>query len=140
MASCCGDDYDRIVVRCLAILAGVVILSAAAPARAHHWFNANYDPDHPFTMTGVVTKVEWRNPHVIFYMDVVNERSGETTRWLMEMGSPNGLVRSGWSKATLKVGETITVEGSPLRGGTPMGYPRVITVAATGRRLTQTPP
>lgn len=132
LTACCG--YDAIASPFLALVA-VVWMAVATPAGAHHWFNASYDFDRMFTMTGVVTRFEWRNPHVLVYMDVGDEQSGPTTNWLMEMGSPSGLVRGGWSKSTLKVGDWVVVQGHPLRDGTPMGYPRVITIAATGRRL-----
>lgn len=139
MASCCGDDYDGIVVRFLACLSAAVAIAASVPLSAHHWFNASYDSARSFTLTGVVSRFEWKNPHALFYLEVAEERSSATTRWLMEMGSPNSLMRSGWSKESLKVGQTVTVEGIPARGGQPMGYPRTVMVTATGRRLVAAP-
>ena len=138
MASCCADDYDVYVARFLAWVT-VAALLACAPLRAHHWINAGYDPDKTFTMTGVVTRYEWKNPHALFYMEVADPGTGRVTRWLMEMGSPNSLLHSGWSKTSLRVGERVTVEGIPSRDGHPMGYPLTVTVADTGRRLLAAP-
>ncbi len=120
-------------------VAAVVAVSAplTAPLSAHHWFNADYDASHTFTMTGVVTRFEWKNPHALFYMGVADGRGGTTT-WLMEMGSPNSLTRAGWSRSALRVGETVTVEGLASRGGEPMGYPLAV-VTEAGRRLVAAP-
>ena len=117
----------------------VAALLAFAPLRAHHWLNAGYDPDKTFTLTGVVARYEWKNPHALFYMDVSEAGGGRTTRWLMEMGSPNSLLHAGWSKSSLRAGDRVTVEGIPSRDGHPMGYPLVVTVAETGRRLVASP-
>jgi hypothetical protein len=109
-----------------------------APLSAHHWFNASYETGKVIELTGIVTRFDWKNPHVIFYLDVADERAGRTTRWLMEMGSPNSLARMAWSKGSLRVGETVTVESIPSRNGVPMGYPLSILTEA-GRRLTAAP-
>ena len=144
MASCRGDDYDGIVTVVPArVRAGVIVLlllAGSATASAHHWFNASYDPDRSFTFTGVVTQFEWKNPHVVFHMDVADERTGRATSWLMEMGSPNTLVKSGWSKSALRAGDRVTVEGTPQRNGSPMGYPFVVTLLTTGQRLVASEP
>ena len=141
MASCSGDDYDGIVRRFLACLSTAAAIAAAAPfsgtLSAHHWFNASYDASQTFAMTGVVTRFEWKNPHALFYLSVADGRGG-TTAWLMEMGSPNSLTRAGWSRSTLRVGETVTVEGLASRGGAPMGYPLTV-VTEAGRRLVAAP-
>jgi len=133
VASCSGDDYDGIVARVLACFAAAV-LSVSVPLSAHHWFNASYESGTVIQLTGVITRFDWKNPHALFYMDVADGSTGRTTRWVMEMGSPNSLVRAGWSKSSLRVGETVTVEGIPSRGGAPMGYPLSI-VTEAGRRL-----
>jgi hypothetical protein len=138
MASCSGDDYDGIVVRFLASVSAVAALAASAPISAHHWFNASYESGKVIQLTGVITRFDWKNPHALFYIDVADDSASRTTRWMMEMGSPNSLARTGWSKSSLRVGETVTVEGIPSRDGAPMGYPLSI-VTEGGRRLTAAP-
>ena len=118
----------------------LVLLLTGAPLAAHHWFSANFDGSRPFTMTGLVTKFAWTNPHVALYLDVKDEKIGTRTAWMMDMGSPSSLTRLGWSKDSLEVGETIVVEGIPSRDGSRVGYAYVVTVAATGRRLPAAPP
>jgi Family of unknown function (DUF6152) len=82
------------------LVAGVVLLAPAA-ALAHHSFAAEYDVKKPVTLKGVVTKVEWTNPHARFYIDVKDE-SGKVTNWNLELASPNVLVRQGWNRHSLK--------------------------------------
>ena len=76
---------------------------------AHHSFAAEYDRSKPVTLTGTVTKVEWMNPHVYFYMDVKDDKDGKVTNWAFEMGNPAGLYRNGWKKEALMIGGTATV-------------------------------
>jgi len=113
-------------------------MAASAPLSAHHWFNASYESGTVIQLTGVITRFEWKNPHALFHIDVADGSTGRTTRWVMEMGSPNSLARTGWSKSSLRVGETVTVEGIPSRGGAPIGYPLSI-VTEAGRRLVAAP-
>lgn len=114
---------------------GALLLAAARPALPHHSFAAEFDAGKPFTMKGVVTKVEWQNPHTFFYLDVTDPASGKVTNWALEMGSPNGLMREGWTRNTLKVGDLVSVEGSLARSGRALGNARVVTLASTGKRL-----
>jgi hypothetical protein len=86
-------------------------------------------------MSGVVTKVEWQNPHTYFYIDVTDVATGKVTNWALEMGSPNGLMREGWTRNTLKVGDLVSVEGSLARSGRALGNARVVTLTSTGQRL-----
>lgn len=137
MASWSGDDYDGIVARVLACFAAAV-LSVSVPVAAHHWFNANYESGKVIQLTGVITRFDWKNPHALFYMDVADASTGRTTSWVMEMGSPNSLIRAGWSKSSLRVGEKVTVDSIPSRDGVPMGYPLAI-VTEAGRRLVAAP-
>ena len=114
---------------------GVLLLAAGQPALAHHSFAAEFDADKSFKMTGIVTKVEWQNPHTFFYIDVTDSATGKVTNWALEMGSPNGLMRAGWTRNTLKVGDVIAVEGSLARSGRALGNARVVTLTSTGQRL-----
>ena len=114
---------------------GVLLLAAAQPALAHHSFAAEFDADKSFKMTGVVTKVEWQNPHTFFYLDVTDPTTGKVTNWALEMGSPNGLMRSGWTRNTMKVGDLVSVEGSLARSNRALGNARVVILTSTGQRL-----
>jgi hypothetical protein len=78
------------------------------------------------------------NPHTFFYVDVTDEKTGKVTNWAMEMGSPNGLMRNGWARNTMKIGDkvaVVAVEGSLAKDGSPTGNARSVTLAATGKRL-----
>ena len=114
---------------------GVLLLAAGQPALAHHSFAAEFDADKSFKMTGIVTKVEWQNPHTFFYIDVTDPATGKVTNWALEMGSPNGLMRAGWTRNTLKVGDVVAVEGSLARSGRALGNARVVILTSKGQRL-----
>ena len=101
--------------RMLCVLAGGFMM-AAVPMLAHHSFAAEYDRSKPITLTGTVTKVEWMNPHARFYLDVKGD-GGKVTNWEFELGSPNGLMRQGWTHNSLKEGEVVTVKGSLAKDG-----------------------
>ena len=116
---------------CLALL----LFITAREALAHHSFAAEFDADKPFKLTGVVTKVEWQNPHTFFYLDVTDAATGKVTNWALEMGSPNGLMNQGWTRNTLKVGDVVTVDGALARSGKPLGNARSVILASTGQRL-----
>jgi len=116
------------------VLAGALLLAAPAAMLAHHSFAAEYDAKKPVNVKGVVTKVDWTNPHVYFYMDVEDD-SGKITNWAFEMGPPNGLQRAGWTRNTMKVGDEIVVEGSMAKDGSKQGNARSVTLASTGKKL-----
>jgi len=117
-----------------AILAlGAVIALRSTPASAHHSFAAEFDGAKPITLTGVVTRIDWMNPHVWFYITVKDDEGG-TTRWGCEMGAPHQLQGRGWVRDAMKIGDVVTVEGSLARDGSKRANARVVTTA-DGRRL-----
>jgi len=114
---------------------GFGLLLAAAPEMlAHHSFAAEYDSKKPVTLKGVVTKVEWMNPHVYFFIDVTDEK-GSTANWALEMGPPQGLQRSGWTRNTMKIGDEVTVEGTLAKDGSRQANARSVTMTNTGKKL-----
>ena len=116
------------------IAAGAMALSVVPVALAHHSFAAEFDATKVVTLTGKVSKVEWANPHARFYIDVVNDK-GQVVNWDFEMGSPNGLMRLGWRRDSLKVGDEITVNGTLAKNAPNVGNARSVTMVKTGKRL-----
>jgi hypothetical protein len=92
------------------------VLAAAAPLAAHHSFAAEFDDQKPIKVVGTVTKVEWQNPHVWFYVDVKDD-SGKVTNWGFAGGAPGQLMRRGISNQAIKPGMVITVEGFRAKDG-----------------------
>src|SRR5579864_4767519 len=111
----------------------MVLGLAAVPALAHHSFAAEYDAAKPVTMTGTVTKVEWMNPHARFYIDVKDD-SGKVTNWELELGSPNGLMRRGWTRNSMKQGDVVSVAGDSAKDGSKLGNARTVKLA-DGRKI-----
>ena len=118
----------------LAVVFGLGVLLAATPTRAHHSFAAEFDANVPVKVTGTITKVEWANPHVWFYLDVTDE-TGEVSNWAMEMGGVSGLLRRGWRRDSMKVGDVVTVDGFRARNGRDIGNAAAVVLTGTGQRL-----
>ncbi len=97
----------------------LMLISHADDVDAHHSFSAQYDGDKPATLQGMVTKVEWRNPHVYFYLDVVNE-DGTVTPWAFELANIAAMRGRGWSANTLQPGDMLEVFGFLARDGSPL--------------------
>ena len=116
------------------LVTGLGLFLAAAPALAHHSFFAEFDASQPIKVKGTVTKVEWQNPHTWFYIDVKDE-TGKITNWGMEMGSPNLLMRIGWTRNSMKIGDVVTVEASRAKDGSNIGNAKEVILASTGQKL-----
>jgi len=120
--------------RTLTVLAVVL---ASVPALAHHSFDAEYDSNKVANIAGFVTKVDWQNPHAFVYIDAA-ESSGAVKSFRVEMGPPYALVRGGWKKDTVKIGDKVTVEGAALAkdGSNAAGsMPTTMMVLSTGQKL-----
>lgn len=114
------------------LVAGLAVLAPTA-LEAHHSFAAEYDAKKPITLKGTVTKVEWTNPHARFYVDVKDD-NGTVVNWNLELASPNVLMRQGWTRHSLKVGDVVTVEGAQAKDGSLLANARSV-VLADGRKV-----
>jgi len=117
------------------VLALILTAALTTPLWAHHSFAAEYDSKQPVTLKGAVTKVEWMNPHVYFYIDVRDEATGKITNWAFEMGAPAVIQRNGWTRNSMKIGDMVIVDGSRAKSGLPHGNARSVTLASTGQKL-----
>jgi hypothetical protein len=116
----------------LTVIAGGLLM-AVTPVLAHHSFAAEYDSNKAVSLKGTVTKVEWMNPHARFYLDVKDE-SGKVTNWEFELGSPNGLMRQGWTRNSMKIGDAISVDGYQAKDGANLANARNVKLS-DGRKL-----
>jgi len=121
----------RTQVATLMCIASVV---GSAPVLAHHSFAATFDENKPVTLTGTVTKLEWSNPHIWFFIDVENP-DGTVTNWGLEMGSPNFLMRAGWRRDSMKEGDVVEIEGHQARDDSPNAHARTVVLAGTGEPI-----
>ena len=113
-------------VKLMTTLAGLGVMLAGAPLVAHHAFGGEFDPNRPVLLKGKVTKLEWVNPHAWIYVDV-KKTDGTTEEWMVEAGTPNTLLRRGFTKASLQPGTVIKVDGYQSKDGA---------LRANGRDLT----
>jgi hypothetical protein len=116
-----------------AAVVAVAIWAADHPITAHHSFAAEYDSTKPVTLVGTVTKVEWMNPHVYFYLDV-KDAAGAVAHWSVEGGAPTSLYRAGWRRDSLKFGDAVTVHGFLARDGSKLANMRTA-ILADGREV-----
>ena len=116
----------------LALISALLVLASGA-ARAHHSFAAEYDANQPITLQGQIARIDLVNPHAWLYLEV-KDTEGKVVRWNVEMGAPNNLIRRGVTKATLPIGETVTVDGYRAKDGTPTVNGRQIKMS-DGRTL-----
>ena len=117
----------RIVLGSMIVAA---LIAASVPLMAHHSFAAEFDSTKSLKMTGVVTKIDWTNPHVWFYIDVKDE-AGKVSNWGFEMGPPHLLQGQGWTRTTMKLGDTVTVQGTAAKNGSNRGNARSVTTPVT---------
>jgi hypothetical protein len=117
-----------------ACMLALTLLSSPA-AIAHHAFTAQYDAEARTELTGVIVKVEWLNPHAYFYIDVEDEETGEVTTWACELGSPVSMMRQGWTRQSLVLGDILVVEGALARDGSASMNAQRVVIESTGQRL-----
>ncbi len=116
-------------MKSLSIVAAAGLTLAQSVALGHHSFAAEFDRNRPITVTGAVTKVEWANPHAHFYIDVKDEKTGEVVNWDFELASPNGLMRRGWTRNSMKLGDVVTVTGHRAKNAPNVGNASTVALA-----------
>ena len=122
-------------MRRIALAMSLFGVLGAASLLAHHSASSAYDTGKKITLHGTVTKVEWKNPHVFYYLDATADGTGDVMNWSIEASTPNQLYRAGWRKDDLKVGDVVTVtNSSPARNGLPKAYGGTLSLA-DGRKI-----
>jgi hypothetical protein len=109
------------------------LLLVRTPMLAHHSFATSFDVNKPVTLTGVITKVDWTNPHIYFYVDV-KDNGGKTVNWVVQIAGPQSLLRRGWTRNTLHIRDHITFTGFRARGDAYVAVAREV-VLPDGRKL-----
>jgi hypothetical protein len=125
-------NFSRAAKSLLGIAA---LICTATVSQAHHSFAAQYDSNKPTSMAGVVTKVEWTNPHVYIYVDVTDAKTQKVNNWGFEMGPPHMLQKAGWKRNSLKIGEEVAVDGWLARDGSNTANARRVTRKSSGEVL-----
>ena len=119
---------------CLRLVTGVVALLVSTGSQGHHAFSAEFDVGRPVDLTGAVVEIEWTNPHAWMHIETRDEQ-GEPQRWAVELVGINGLVRFGFTRKTVKIGEVVTVAGFGARNGSNTANASSITRTETGETL-----
>ena len=118
----------------IVFVAAAVLWGCLAPLLAHHSISAEFDLEKRVTLSGVVSRVDWMNPHTYFYIDARNPKTHKVENWAFQLNNPRALSVLGWNQNTIKVGDVITASGSPTLSGSRAVYTREI-VFPDGRKL-----
>jgi hypothetical protein len=126
---------NRRTLEAIRVALAAAVLGLPAGADAHHAFVAQYDAASRVEIEGVIVNIEWMNPHAYFFVDVTDEKTGKPVTWACEMGSPSVLVRRGWTRNSLQIGEVVRVDGARARDGSSSMNAESVVLASTGQKL-----